>query len=244
MRNLLFTISYDGTAYHGWQVQENAPTVQQTVQDALEIICGTRDNITGCSRTDSGVHAEEFCFNMRTECPLECGVFARALDANLPRDIAVRGCREVDFDFHARYDCKEKEYTYKVWNSPEKNPFIDKYSLHHPYPLDVLFLDAQAKQFTGTHDFSAFCASGSSVEDKVRTVYSFDVERKDKLVEFRIRANGYLYNMVRIAVGTLIDISAGKIPADSIPGIISSLDRERAGQTAKAKGLFLSKVIY
>ena len=124
MRNLLLTIQFDGSAYHGWQVQQNAVTVQETLQDALQQICRNRDNIVGCSRTDAGVHANMYCCNMRTESPIECSKLVNALNALLPRDIAALSCEEVDFDFHARYDCKSKEYIYKIWNSPNKNPFL------------------------------------------------------------------------------------------------------------------------
>lgn len=244
MRNLLLTISFDGTAYHGWQVQENASTVQQTLQDALEQICSGRDNVVGCSRTDSGVHANMYCCNIRTEHSIACDKLVTALNAVLPRDIAALDCKEVDFDFHARYDCKSKEYIYRIWNSPNKNPFLYNYTLHYKYPLDEKFLDSQAKQFIGTYDFSSFCAAGSSVEDTVRTVVNASVERNGDEVVFRVEANGFLYNMVRIMTGTLIDISRGKIPEDSIPQIIEAKNRFAAGYTAPARGLYLNKIHY
>lgn len=244
MRNLLLTISFDGTNYHGWQVQENAVTVQQTLQDALEKICSNRDNIVGCSRTDSGVHANMYCCNMRTESMIECKKLVGALNAILPRDIAALDCREVDFDFHARYDCKSKEYIYKIWNSPNKNPFIYNHTLHYKYPLDEKFLSEQAKDFIGTYHFDSFCAAGSSVEDTQRTVMSAAVEREGDMVIFRVEADGFLYNMVRIMAGTLIDISRGKIPAGSIRQIIEAKNRFAAGYTAPARGLFLNKIHY
>ncbi len=244
MRNLLLTISFDGTAYHGWQVQENAVTVQQTLQDALEKICSGRDNIVGCSRTDAGVHANMYCCNLRTESPIECKRLVGALNATLPRDIAVLDCREVDYGFHARYDCKSKEYIYKIWNSPNKNPFQFGHSLHYKYPIDEKFLSQQAKAFIGTHYFDSFCAAGSSVEDTKRTVINASVEREGDMVIFRVEADGFLYNIVRIMAGTLIDISRGKIPADSIEKIISAKNRAEAGYTAPAHGLFLNKIHY
>lgn len=244
MRNLLLTISFDGTAYHGWQVQENAVTVQQTLQDALEHICSKRDNVVGCSRTDSGVHANMYCCNIRTESTIECRKLVGALNAVLPEDIAAIDCKEVDYDFHARYDCKSKEYIYKIWNSQSKNPFLCNYSLHYKYPVDAEFLDRQAKMFIGTHKFDSFCAAGSSVEDTERTVINASVEREGDMVIFRVEANGFLYNMVRIMVGTLIDISRGKIPADSIDKIIRAENRSAAGYTAPAHGLYLNKIHY
>ena len=244
MRNLLLTISFDGTNYHGWQVQDNAVTVQQTLQDALEQICSSRDNIVGCSRTDAGVHANMYCCNMRTENPIDCRKLVGALNAILPRDIAALDCKEVDYDFHARYDCRSKEYIYKIWNSPNKNPFNFNHSLHYKYPLDEKFLSEQAKAYIGTHHFDSFCAAGSSVEDTERTVMNATVEREGDMVIFRVEADGFLYNMVRIMAGTLIDISRGKIPADSIGQIIEARNRFAAGYTAPARGLFLNKIHY
>ena len=244
MRNLFLTISFDGTAYHGWQVQNNAVTVQETLQDALEQICSNRDNVVGCSRTDAGVHANMYCCNIRTQSAIPCEKLVGALNALLPRDIAALSCEEVDWNFHARYDCKSKEYIYKIWNSPNKNPFLFGYSLHHKYPLDFEMLDRQAKDFIGTHDFSSFCAAGSSVEDTVRTVMNASVEREGDMITFRVEADGFLYNMVRIMVGTLIDIARGKIPQNSIPQIIEARNRFAAGQTAPARGLYLNNIHY
>lgn len=244
MRTLLFTLRFDGTAYHGWQVQENALTVQQTFQDAAERICGSRDNVVGCSRTDAGVHANMYCCNMRTESGLSCEKWLTALNAVLPRDIAVADCREVPFDFHARYDCRSKEYVYKIWNGKVRNPFYEKYYFHYQYPLDEDFLISQAMDFVGTHDFSSFCASGSSTKDNVRTVTNVRAERNgDKLLLF-FEADGFLYNMVRIMTGTLIDLSRGRLTAGSVPDIIKAKDRSAAGVTAPAHGLYLNKVNY
>ena len=196
MRNILLTISFDGTSYHGWQVQENAVTVQQTLQDAWQRICGKRDNITGCSRTDSGVHANMYCCNIRTESEILCEKLVTSLNAVLPDDIAVHSACDVPYEFHARYDCKSKEYIYKIHNSPIKDSFGYKHSFHYKYPLDEKMLDRQAKDFIGTYDFSAFCSAGSSVEDTVRTVISSSVTREGDMVIFRVEANGFLYNMV------------------------------------------------
>ena len=178
------------------------------------------------------------------EILIECKRLVGALNAVFPCDIAALDCREVDFDFHARYDCKSKEYVYRIWNSPNKNPFLYNYSLHYKYPIDEKFLNEQAKAFIGTHYFDAFCAAGSSVEDTKRTVVNASVEREGDMVIFRVEADGFLYNMVRIMTGTLIDISRGKIPAGSIGKIILSRNRENAGYTAPAHGLYLNKIHY
>lgn len=244
MRNILLTLSFDGTSYHGWQVQENAPTVQETLQNAWEKICGNRDNVVGCSRTDAGVHANMYCCNIRTECETSCEKIRTGLNAVLPDDISVTDAKEVPYEFHARYDCKSKEYIYKIRNSATKNPFSGKYELLFKYSLDENFLDKQAKDFIGTYDYKAFCSSGSSVEDTVRTVKNAEVLRDGDLVIFRVEADGFLYNMVRIMVGTLLDISSGKIEPNTIKDIILSANRENAGQTARPEGLHLNKVNY
>ncbi len=244
MRNLLLTLSFDGGNYHGWQVQANAASVQQTLQDAFEQICGSRDNVIGCSRTDAGVHANMYCCNIRTASGIDCDKLVLALNAVLPDDIAVISCAEVPYEFHARYDCQSKEYIYRIWNSPVRNPFLRGRALHYKYELDAEMLSGQAKQFIGTHDFSAFCAAGSSVEDTVRTVTFAGVHREGDEVIFTVCANGYLYNMVRIMVGTLIYIAEGKIERDTIGDIIASLNRERAGVTAPPHGLYLNEVKY
>ncbi|MEE0980668.1 MAG: tRNA pseudouridine synthase A, partial [Acutalibacteraceae bacterium] len=188
MRNLLLRLMYNGTAYHGWQVQPNGITVQEALQDAVEKIFGVRENVTGCSRTDSGVHANDFCCNIRTENPIDCYRLVAALNAVLPDDISVKSAEEVPFDFHARYNCVSKQYVYKVWNTNYKNPFLENRAWHYKNKLDEAFLNEQAQQFVGTYDFKAFCSSGSSVEDTVRTVKSFSVERNGDEVLFFVEA--------------------------------------------------------
>lgn len=244
MRNLLLRLMYDGTNYHGWQVQPNGITVQEELQNAIEKILGVRENVTGCSRTDSGVHARDFCCNIRTESDIDCYKLVGSLNAVLPDDIAVKSCTQVRDDFHARYDCKGKKYVYRVWNANYKNPFLTSYAYHYKNRLDADFLNAQAQAYVGTHDFKGFCSSGSSVEDTVRTVKSFSVERHGNEVLFSVEADGFLYNMVRIMVGTLIEISENRINSDTLSCIIESGDRMRAGRTAPAQGLYLEKVNY
>ncbi len=244
MRNLLLRLMYNGTAYHGWQVQPNGITVQEALQDAVEKIFGVRENVTGCSRTDSGVHANDFCCNIRTENPIDCSRLVAALNAVLPDDISVKSAEEVPFDFHARYNCVSKQYVYKVWNTNYKNPFLENRAWHYKNKLDEAFLNEQAQQFVGTYDFKAFCSSGSSVEDTVRTVKAFSVERNGDEVLFFVEADGFLYNMVRIMVGSLIEISENKIEKDKLLDIIKSGDRNLAGRTAPPQGLYLNKVNY
>jgi tRNA pseudouridine38-40 synthase len=244
MRNLLLKLTYDGTSYHGWQVQPNGISVQEELQNAIEKILGVRESVVGCSRTDAGVHANEFCCNMRTENPIECFRFTGSLNAVLPESIAVKECKEVPLEFHARYDCTGKQYLYRIWNSTSRNPFLINYAYQYKNKLDADFLNGQAQQLVGTHDFTSFCASGSSVEDNVRTVKSFKVEREGDEVRFFVEADGFLYNMVRIMVGSLIEISENKIEKNKLIDIIEARDRKKAGRTAPAHGLYLNKVFY
>lgn len=244
MRNLLLTLRYNGTAFHGWQIQPNAVTVQQELCDAFRNLSGKYENIIGCSRTDAGVHANMFCCNVRTECNIPVEKVPDALNFYLPPEISVYGCKEVDFDFHARYDCKGKEYVYLIYNDKYRNPFYENKAMFYPFELDEKMLNTEAKSFIGNYDFSAFCSAGTDVQDKVREIYDCTVTRKDDLVEIRVSGNGFLYNMVRIIVGTLLDVQRGKIQKGSIPEIIKSLDREKAGVTAEGCGLYLNKVFY
>lgn len=244
MRNLLFRIAYKGGAYHGWQVQKNGISVQEKIQDAIEKVVGKRENIVGCSRTDTGVHAEEYFFNMRTESELVTWRFPGALNANLPYDISVLNCYDVDYDFHARYDCLSKEYRYVIWNNCERNPFYEGLSLHYRRPLNEKSLQTQANYFLGKHDFSAFCSANSQIKNTERNVKKFEVNRLGDELTLSVEADGFLYNMVRIMVGTLLRIEEGKIEKDSIPAIIKSKDRSLAGLTVPAQGLFLNKVVY
>lgn len=226
MRNLLLTLKYDGTAYCGWQIQPNGDTVQECIMNAASLITGEKVSVTGCSRTDSGVHANEFCCTVRTEKNIPCEKFVYALNGNLPDDISVTSCREVPLEFHPRYDCKGKEYIYKILNSRVKDPFMYKYSLQYKRMLDEELLDKAAKHFVGTHDFKSFCSAGSSVESTVRTVYSADVIRDGDIVTFRVSGDGFLYNMVRIMVGTLLGVAEGKMNADDIDNIILSKEEK------------------
>ena len=244
MRNLLLTLRYDGSRYHGWQIQPNGDTVQQRLCDAFFKISGKNENIIGCSRTDAGVHANMFCCNVRTDCTVEAEKMPDALNFYLPSDIAVYGCTEADYDFHARYDCKGKEYVYLIYNGRYRNPFYENKALFYPYEIDAFMLDNEAKSFVGKHDFSAFCSAGSEVKDKVREIYNFSVERKDDIIEMKVSGNGFLYNMVRIMAGTLLDVQQGKIEKGEIPRIIESFDRNNAGSTVNGCGLYLNKVFY
>ena len=243
-QRLLLTLRYDGAGYHGWQVQPNGVTVQEKLQDAVEKVTGVRSGITGCSRTDAGVHADMFCCTLDTESPLRDHRMIGALNACLPRDIAVYACREVAADFHPRYSALGKRYVYRIYNAPFRSPFWEGRALHMRRPLDAGAMAANAAAYCGTHDFAAFCAAGSTVEDTVRTVRLARVEREGDMVLFTVEADGFLYNLVRIMVGTLLDMEAGRLEPGSVPEILESLERSRAGVTAPACGLYLDKVFY
>lgn len=244
MRNFKVVMSYDGTAYHGFQRQENAIAIQQIVEDKIEKTIGGKTTIYGCSRTDTGVHANEFYFNFKHDNSITCDGFIRALNGILPDDIALMTCEEVDESFHARYDCRGKEYIYKIHNSNIKNPFLKDKAFRYYNHLDEHLLNETAQHFVGTHDFKAFCSTGSAIIDTVRTIEYFKIVRENDLLIMLVKGDGFLYNMVRIMVGTLIFVNEGKIKPTQIEDIILSKDRNKAGKTAPAHGLYLNKVFY
>lgn len=244
-RNILLTISYDGAAFHGWQIQKNALTVQEVFQNALYSVVGGKPDIKACSRTDSGVHAKMFCISTKISHPIPAVRLKAALNAHLPDTVCVLDAVEVGDDFHARYDAKGKRYVYRVLNREVRDPFYKDRALHYRYNIDVELLNKAAKDFIGEHDFTSFCTLDKREKgDFVRTIYDFSVERNGELVEFTVEGNGFLYNMVRIMVGTLLAINEGKLKPDSIPQIISEENRDSAGPTAPAQGLYLEKVFY
>lgn len=242
--NLLITLQFRGTRYHGFQVQKNALSVCEVFQDAVEAVYGARPDVKGCSRTDAGVHARMYCLSMQAPFHIPGDKLVQALNRRLPEDIAVTGCRAVPDDFHARYSCTGKEYLYRIHNSRIRDPFAEGLAYRYAPPLREPLLRREARDFLGTHDFAAFSASRSDVEDTVRTITSFEVERRGNLVEFTVAGDGFLYNMVRILVGTLLYIHMGRASEGSIPDIIASGDRARAGKTMPACGLYLNRVFY
>lgn len=244
MRNIKLTISYDGTAYHGWQSQENAITVQEVLENAIYKLTGARPRVVGCSRTDTGVHAEQFVCNFGTESGIPCEKFPLALNTHLPDDIVCLLAQEAEPDFHSRYMAKKKRYTYYIQNSKFPDVFKVNYAWHYSYPLDIEAMQKASKAFLGEHDFIGFAASGFTVKTTVRTIYDIDVEKNGDLIKISVLGNGFLYNMVRIIAGTLAFVGCGKINADEMADIIDSCDRKRAGITAPPQGLFLTEVFY
>lgn len=244
MRNLLFKAAFDGSGFHGWQQQSNARSVQESVKKAVKALTGEDVTVIGCSRTDAGVHAKEFYFNFRTTSTIPTENFVLALNTQFPKDVAVYSCREVPYEFNARFDCIKKEYEYVIYNAKIMSPFLTDYAYFYKHPLDEALLSKAAHEFVGTYDFSSFCASGAQVKSKVRTVFDADVKRDGERVIFSVTGDGFLYNMVRIMAGTLIFVGEGKIAAEDIKGVIESKDRTRAGVTLPPQGLYLKKVFY
>ena len=237
-------ITFDGRNYHGWQVQKNVPTVQGALQDAFEKLTGKRLNVTGCSRTDAGVGANSYICHLDGKLTLpEEKVFA-ALNSILPRDIAVKEVFTRPDDFHSRYSCIGKEYIYRIWNAKYRNPHLDGKALFYPKELDLEKISYVGEQLFGKHDFRAFMASGSSItDDTVRNIKYCYLTRQGDLCELRVRANGFLYNMVRIIVGTYLAANEDKLKM-SVTDILASGNRANAGPTAEACGLYLNEVFY
>lgn len=243
----LLWISYKGTNYAGFQVQPNAPTVCAVLQDAMQAALGQRPDVKGCSRTDAGVHARRFalsfCYTGRV--PME--KFVPALNAHLPPDIRALAVQPVADDFHARYAAHAKTYHYYILNARVDDPFTFDTCYRVAAPLDLAAMQAAAQQFVGTHDFAALCASGSSAAshgDTARTITECNVVQSGNHFVISVTADGYLYNMVRILAGTLVEAGLHKRAPESIPALLASRDRRQAGQTLPAKGLFLEKVEY
>ena len=243
MKRVLLKISYDGTDYCGWQVQPNGKSVQETLQDALEEMLKERVGLTGCSRTDAGVHAREFYCHFDCSESIPTAAFVPGLNRLLPDDIAVLSATDVAPDFHARYSAKGKKYVYVIDNGTVADPLLSRYALHIKNPLNIEKMNVLCSALVGTHDFKSFSSSKRTVTDTVRTISECRVEKKDNLVLLSVTGNGFLYNMVRIIVGTALDASNGKLSEKDME-IIFRLPRDQIGMTVPAKGLFLEKVLY
>lgn len=244
MKNVKLTIEYDGTNYHGWQRQSNAKTVQEVIEKAIRGLTGEEVEINGSSRTDQGVHAYGQVANFFTRSSIPHDRFSYALNRMLPEDIVIRNSEEVSMDFHARYSSTGKKYRYLIYNSRFPSAIFRNRAYHVSHDLNVDNMKKAISFFIGTHDFSAFKATGSSVKTSVRTIYDANLTRVDDNIWFEVSGDGFLYNMVRIIAGTLVDVGMGRIKAEDIPGIIESLDRKRAGRTAPPQGLYLVEVYY
>ncbi|NLB41471.1 MAG: tRNA pseudouridine(38-40) synthase TruA [Clostridiales bacterium] len=244
MKNIKLTIEYDGSRYAGWQRQENAMTVQQKLEEVLEKLCSKPVNLIGSGRTDSGVHARGQVANFKTNSTIPPQRFSYALNSMLPCDIRINHSEEVIMDFHARFSATGKKYRYSIINNTHGTAIGWQYLYHVNLLLDLDAMSQAAKVFKGTHDYAAFMATGSPVRSTVRTIYESKLIQEESLLHFIVTGNGFLYNMVRIMAGTLIDVGKGKISANEIPDIIASKERGKAGATAPANGLFLEEVYY
>jgi tRNA pseudouridine38-40 synthase len=246
LRNIALKLKYRGSAYHGWQSQKNAICVQDVLSQAIRKLTGEPPYpyLEGCGRTDAGVHALSYVASFKTNSTIQTERLAPALNSLLPDDIAVFSAHEVPEEFHARFSCLKKEYVYKIYDSYSRNPFFSELAYHHSYPLDEKKMAEAAAYFIGEHDFSAFRAAGSKVKGSVRTMYHSSVEREGDLLRMTFCANGFLYNMVRILAGTLVYISEGKISVSDLPGILEGKNRQSAGVTLPACGLYLNRVWY
>lgn len=244
MRNIALRLRYDGSAYHGWQRQAGLPTVQQTVEDAIAKILGTSVHVTGCGRTDAGVHAERYIANFHTESRIPVERLPFAINTHTPEDIVVREALEVAEDFNAILSCQKKEYTYRIYNSRIKNPFYVNRAYFYPKHLDEEVMDCAARAFEGTHDFRAVRSVGTETKTTVRTVHYCRVSRSGDLLELKVCADGFLYNMVRAITGTVLYAAEGKLTPEDIPEILASGDRSLAGPTVPPGGLYMTRLWY
>ena len=244
MRNLRLDLCYDGTRYKGWQrLAQTDNTIQAKLEQTLSRILGEPVEITGSGRTDAGTHAMGQVANFHCESTMDCGEILAQLRRYLPEDIGIYSCRNVSPRFHARLNALTKTYRYRIWNSEAPCVFDRKYVWVNPAPMDVACMHEAAQQFLGTHDFSAFCTNKAGKKSTVRAIGSFCVERMGEEIRFTVTGNGFLHNMVRILVGTLVEIGTGQRQPEQIPELFGG-KREASGVTVPACGLCLMEVTY
>ncbi len=244
MRKIRITLEYDGTRYAGWQLQENAETVQGAVEAALRKLLGRKVRVHGAGRTDAGAHALAQVAHFLTSRPIPPGKIRAGANAHLPPDVAVLAAEEAPDDFHARFSSRGKVYRYLVLVRPARSALLRDRAWRLAGPLNLRAMKLAAAPLLGRRDFSAFASAGGSVRDKTRSIKRIAIRRKGEGVEFEIEADGFLYKMVRNIVGTLVLAGQGKIPPAAVGDILASRDRTRAGPTAPARGLYLVRVIY
>lgn len=238
-------ISYDGSGFSGYQVQPNKRTVQLELEAVLaKMHKGTSVKVSGSGRTDAGVHALGQVIHFDSPLPITENRWEIALNSMLPEDISVLSVEKVADDFHSRFAAKGKEYRYRLHLSAKRDPFQRKFAYRYPYPLNLEAMKEASKYFLGTHDFTSFCSAKTEVEDKVRTIQSIDFLLEGDQLTIRFVGNGFLYNMVRILVGTILEVGAGDRLPEDIPAILEKKDRRLAGKTAPAHGLYLWEVFY
>jgi len=244
MQNIAARLMFDGARYHGWQVQKTEATVAGTLEAALSRICGHSVKVNGCGRTDAGVHAERYCFNFRTSSSIPPDRLPLAVNSLLPSDIAVQQAIYAPDDFDANLSCIKKEYTYRIFNSRIHDPFYAYRAYFYPQKLDVGTMRKAAKHFVGTHDFAAVRSVGTATRTTVRTVHWYEIFQLGNIIELRVCADGFLYNMARAMAGTLIYVSEGKISPDDLPCLLERKDRRHTGPTVPAGGLYMTGIWY
>lgn len=244
MPTFKITVEYDGTNYHGWQIQPTLPTIQGTLEATIRTVAQQDVAVTGAGRTDAGVHALGQVAHFSTTARLTAAEWNRALNGLLPPDVAVLAVEEVPETFHARFSAKSKLYRYRLLTRVHRSALSRSKILHYPYPLDLDAMEAAARALIGTHDFSSFQGSPTDTENPVCTITKLTVDRFGDEVIFEVEANRFLKQMVRAIVGTLLEVGRGKLKAGEIAGILAARDRTKAGPTAPAHGLYLVKVDY
>ncbi len=238
------TVQYNGAAYSGWQSQENARSVQSVVEKAMAEVLGHEVRVFGCGRTDRGVHAEMQVCHFDTPKRLHVSTFPMGVNLRLPPDVALTDCRLVAEAFDARFDATKKRYVYRAYISPYRHPLLDgRFAQFYKMP-DVEKMRQAAKYFLGEHDFASFMASGSQTKNTVRELYRFDLVRNGEELLFLVEGNGFLYHMVRILVGTLLEVGYGKRAPEEMPALLQARCRKKSGKTAPACGLCLQHVWY
>lgn len=244
MRTIRLTIEYDGTGYAGWQVQPNGLAVQEVVENALARVLGENVRLTSSGRTDAGVHAKGMVAHFVTSGELPLPAFREGVNRHLPRDVAIREAVEVPGDFHARFSSRGKWYRYTLYQGPVRSPLAGRTSWHIRSPLDVEAMSQGADAFVGTHDFSAFRSSSCEAKTTVREIFSVDILPEGELLRIDVKGRGYLKNMVRVMVGTLMEVGLGRRPAGDIRRLLEDGRREQSGRTAPPQGLCLMEVWY
>ncbi len=244
MRNIKLTIEYDGKDFNGWQKQPNKLNIQGTIEQAIKNITGEEVELNASGRTDAGVHALGQVANFKTNSQIPIEKFAIAINSRLKKSIIIINAEEVDERFHSRLTCKRKTYRYIINNSIEGSAIYRNLETHIPQKLDISKMEKALKYFEGEHDFKAFKASGTSSKNSVRTIYKTNIYKENNRIYIELTGNGFLYNMVRIIVGTLVEVGLGKIEPEKIQDIIKSKKRENAGKTLPPNGLYLVNVEY
>ena len=245
MNNYKMILQYDGGKYKGWQrLGQGENTIQDKLEQVLSQLTGQATEVIGCSRTDAGVHALGQTANFKTDKQLSCDEIMGYMNRYLPQDISVTQVIQAPEQFHARYHAKDKTYLYKIWNKEYSNPFLRKYSMHISKELDLISMQRACDYFIGTHDFTAFSNAKSKKKSMLRTIYSIEIVKAAGLIEVRIQGDGFLYNMVRWMIGTLVEVGLGNRKPEDIPEIIASKQRNQTGNLAEACGLYLEKITY